>query len=183
MYLRVREREGREERESLCAFEAVRSQCVYKGVESSNDQRVWDQHIHQGSPQGQKLKRATETGKKKCCGPRRNEIIYSRNGVEGIWRQVCVERVGWRNGLRLRSVSAWDRGQHCGPALFPILHALPLKGNSIATLPHFLPSVRKWQQNGKRYRFSNWMQNKCTDVVQYTGWGVLHEVEKASLLF
>lgn len=29
---------------------------------------------------------------------------------------------GRGNGLRLRSVSAWDRGLHCGPELFPIPH-------------------------------------------------------------
>lgn len=58
------------------------------------------------------------------------------------WRGfgVCVEGGGQRNGLGcvqcLREIEASTMALN-----FFLFHTPPLKGNSIATFPHFLPSV------------------------------------------
>lgn len=95
MNKRERERDGMEsEGGSLCALEAAKSQCVSSGVQSRDDQRFWARHIHQGSPQGRGS--GTACRRIKCAGLKRNEIIYSGTGVEGICmceRGMAEERI------------------------------------------------------------------------------------------
>lgn len=134
------EQEWEKGEESLCAVEAAGSACVSKGVQSRDDQRLWAQHIHQASPQGHKLRHATETNKN-AAGPKRNLIIYSRNGVEGICaRGRAREWIKAAFGVRLREIEP----RTVALCLFPI----PLKGNSIATFLHLVPSLWEQQRNG-----------------------------------
>lgn len=67
---------------------------VSGGIHSRDDQRFCARHIHQGSPQGQSSGAACR--RIKCSGPKRNEIIYSGTGVEGICmceRGMAEERI------------------------------------------------------------------------------------------